>query len=85
MLRVGMHFNTSNVTIQHCQKMLMLIQIQDFNTSNVTIQRLKLGLLNVILLHFNTSNVTIQQSTGSTRKSRNFISIHLMLLFNQRF
>ena len=38
MLRVGMHFNTSNVTIQRIHIIYYASNSLHFNTSNVTIQ-----------------------------------------------
>ena len=59
--------------------------IINFNTSNVTIQRLVYLLYQNCLAHFNTSNVTIQPKMLRYKRAPCYISIHLMLLFNQRF
>ena len=55
-----------------------------FNTSNVTIQQTVEYSRCTNLSNFNTSNVTIQQSTLIIRKGNKQISIHLMLLFNNK-
>ena len=56
----GIHFNTSNVTIQHSLSFALSFYFRYFNTSNVTIQRVELIKIVLLNLHFNTSNVTIQ-------------------------
>ena len=56
-----------------------------FNTSNVTIQLIIIDSTTCTYLHFNTSNVTIQLIQSVFCWNIQLISIHLMLLFNQRF
>ena len=53
-----------------------------FNTSNVTIQLIIIDSTTCTYLHFNTSNVTIQLGVFVSVSVTVFISIHLMLLFN---
>ena len=61
---------------------LKIIQ-QHFNTSNVTIQQFTLSDESTQLFHFNTSNVTIQLCRIRPNIALCYISIHLMLLFNE--
>ena len=53
-----------------------------FNTSNVTIQHNFIFCRVGAVFNFNTSNVTIQLRKSDKISQFNFISIHLMLLFN---
>ena len=56
--------------------------VLDFNTSNVTIQQKWDYQQHRWWENFNTSNVTIQQKSDINFCRNYFISIHLMLLFN---
>ena len=56
----------------------------NFNTSNVTIQLTAVFPSVSFQTHFNTSNVTIQLLALVDTPYSDFISIHLMLLFNDR-
>ena len=57
----------------------------NFNTSNVTIQQKDNHCSGRPCDNFNTSNVTIQHGKKKRDAIYPVISIHLMLLFNQRF
>ena len=79
------NFNTSNVTIQPIGYVKHSTHFLDFNTSNVTIQLLSPCTTTLRIIYFNTSNVTIQQSSALNSTELPCISIHLMLLFNNRY
>ena len=79
------NFNTSNVTIQPDSDVINTVKNPYFNTSNVTIQPSNSVFNKKIWSYFNTSNVTIQRFYIFISFCYACISIHLMLLFNQRF
>ena len=79
------NFNTSNVTIQPDSDVINTVKNPYFNTSNVTIQPSNSVFNKKIWSYFNTSNVTIQLPLKNWNSNDRLISIHLMLLFNQRF
>ncbi len=79
---IHQYFNTSNVTIQPPDYISEKIMKENFNTSNVTIQQLSFVCWYKSDNDFNTSNVTIQQFKANITCNPNWISIHLMLLFN---
>ena len=70
MLLFNLLCNTHNIFVRH------------FNTSNVTIQQKWDYQQHRWWENFNTSNVTIQQKSDINFCRNYFISIHLMLLFN---
>ncbi len=78
------NFNTSNVTIQLAPILKAVGCSSNFNTSNVTIQLSHKFIYIYTSLHFNTSNVTIQPDGIRFSYSSRLISIHLMLLFNEK-
>ena len=78
------NFNTSYVVIKLFPRCLLFLQAHRFNTSYVVIKHILVGVGAVKYLSFNTSYVVIKRYLLWLFHLHLWVSIHLMLLLNDK-